>query len=274
MEKKEETVDNDILKECHKNLLEILLYFDAFCREHRLEYIIASGTAIGALRHQGFIPWDDDIDLLMHSDDIEKLIKLWDKEADTSRYFLQYKQSDKYYNSVVLKIRKNGTTCVDKRYTFVPMHWGIAIDIFPFYNAPRTVFGRRLMEILYKAAYKIAKISTEHFNWPGIFIQFSSSLTIFLLKCLKCLSDHAGENDYLFRPSYYGETPLIKRTDFYPLTEYCFEGHKVLGAAKTHKILKQKYGNYMKLPPEEKRVPGHQFIVDPYKDYSEYMTRM
>ena len=273
MERDEKKADIDTLKECQNNLLEILLYFDSFCRDYGLEYMVAGGTAIGALRHQGFIPWDDDIDVYMHADDIEKLIRLWEEKADTARYFLQYKQSDKNYNSVALKIRKNGTTSIDKRYTFIPMHWGIAIDIFPFYNAPRSVFGRRVMEILYKVAYETAKYTTKHYDWPQLLIQSSSQFTFFLLKFLKRLSDHAGKNEYLFRPSYYGEPPLLKRKDIYPLSEYYFEGHKVFGAKKTHKILKQKYGDYMKLPPEEKRVPSHQFIIDPHADYTEYMTQ-
>ena len=83
------------LRKWQMKLLEILVYFRDFCDSHNLRFYLAGGTSIGAVRHHGFIPWDDDIDVQMPRDDYEKLLKIWDKEADTSRFVCEYPTKEK-----------------------------------------------------------------------------------------------------------------------------------------------------------------------------------
>ena len=80
-EKKEVTI-----QEIQSKLLEILLYFQKFCQENGLGFVLAGGTCLGAVRHKGFIPWDDDVDVFMLRDDYEKLCRIWDEKADTEHY--------------------------------------------------------------------------------------------------------------------------------------------------------------------------------------------
>ena len=78
-EKKEVTI-----QEIQSKLLEILLYFQEFCQENGLGFVLAGGTCLGAVRHKGFIPWDDDVDVFMLRDDYEKLCRIWDEKAEST----------------------------------------------------------------------------------------------------------------------------------------------------------------------------------------------
>ncbi len=114
--------------------LELLKLFIKICEENNLKYFAAGGTLIGAIRHDGFIPWDDDIDLMMPRKDYEKFLEIAPNYLDDN-YFLQYYKTEKYYYNGHAQIRDNNTTCFTKNSYFDIKHnknSGIFIDIFPY----------------------------------------------------------------------------------------------------------------------------------------------
>ena len=114
----------------------ILDYFVKFCEENNLTYYLAYGTLIGAVRHKGFIPWDDDIDVHMPADDYIKFLKLFKEKNKNDDYFLQTIETEKYYHATFAKIRKNHSCMVEKEWSYMKIHKGINIDIFPLYTYP------------------------------------------------------------------------------------------------------------------------------------------
>lgn len=114
----------------HDLLFKLLCEFDRICQKHEIKYFLGGGTLLGAVRHKGFIPWDDDVDVMMLRPDYEKFLSVVEDELDESMFF-QSNQTDPQYHSVFTKIRLNGTSFVTSfSYQFHEMHQGIFIDIF------------------------------------------------------------------------------------------------------------------------------------------------
>lgn len=104
---------NGCLTQLHKTLVEILDYVVKICEENGLQYFVAYGSALGAYRHEGFIPWDDDIDIVLPRKDYEKLAKIL-KESNNEKYFYQDETNEKNYFLLFAKVRKNGTKFVER----------------------------------------------------------------------------------------------------------------------------------------------------------------
>lgn len=118
--------------------LEILNYIDTLCKKHNINYIINYGTLIGAVRHEGFIPWDDDIDLSMPREDYQRFINIFQKEK--SKYKLLSLETDKNYFNNFIKITDSTTKIIDTRNTKT-YESGIFIDIFPIdrFDDPKVI---------------------------------------------------------------------------------------------------------------------------------------
>lgn len=103
---------------------------DRVCEKHNILYWLDSGSMLGAVRHNGFIPWDDDLDIKMYRDDYEKFLAVAPQELK-KQYFLQTHQTDSEYPLFFAKVRKNNTFIDEKRYRRLNIHKGIYVDIFP-----------------------------------------------------------------------------------------------------------------------------------------------
>lgn len=110
--------------------LEILKVFHEYCAKHSLQYYLIGGALLGAVRHRGFVPWDDDIDVGMLREDYERLKKIWDRDP-IDGYFLQYNETDPAFARGIIKLRLNNTKVIEFSSRNVKMHNGIYIDIFP-----------------------------------------------------------------------------------------------------------------------------------------------
>lgn len=133
------------LRQLQLTELEILRYFDSFCREHELKYYIVAGTLLGAVRHGGFIPWDDDIDVAMPREDFE-LFKALMRDAPHDCYFYQCHDTEPNYVFGFSKLRLKGTAVCESYLENVEMEKGIYIDIFPLDPCPDGAKGRLMFK--------------------------------------------------------------------------------------------------------------------------------
>lgn len=118
------------MNELQKKQLELFKEFARVCEEHNLVYFANGGTCIGAIRHKGFIPWDDDLDVMMPREDYEKLLKLVNPFSD-KKYFLQTYKTDKHYLPNFAKLRDSSTTYIENFFCGIRQNHGVWIDIFP-----------------------------------------------------------------------------------------------------------------------------------------------
>ena len=125
------------LEEVHQIMLASMLRIDVFCKENNIKYFFTRGTQLGALRHHGFIPWDDDVDIYMLPEDLKRFRLLFNAEERMQEYFfLSNKQNEKEYYLSYDKIRVLGTNASDPRYVKFNVHQEMSIDIFPLYYLP------------------------------------------------------------------------------------------------------------------------------------------
>ena len=195
------------LEQVKKVSVDMLIDFDEFCKKHNLQYAISYGTALGAVRHGGFIPWDDDVDVDMPIKDYNKFVKLWTKFGDKQKYFLQTKKTDPHILLSFHRLRKIGTTWIDPGCQEIPIHWGIPIDIFPVYNLPK---GKRLRKIQRKIRkYSMRWCSYAWNNKDAITATrwIFKELTLLSLWALDMLSSIAQKSEKI-----YGSSGTIKGT--------------------------------------------------------------
>lgn len=129
-------MENEVLKRLQTTEMEILDVLDSFCARHGIQYSLAAGTAIGAIRHQGFIPWDDDIDIAMSRTEYNKFCRAW-KQNPIDGYYLENYLDDKYCGTSHAKLRKDGTVMLSEGEDEKHGHHGIWVDIFPCDKIPK-----------------------------------------------------------------------------------------------------------------------------------------
>lgn len=132
-------------------LLEMLKDFDAVCREHHISYQLFAGTALGAVRHHGFIPWDDDVDVILMRSEYDRLLTEAAGDFDPERYYVQ-RENSAHWPMQFSKLRRNHTACIEKYHPKDPLvHQGVYIDIFPCDNLSDRPLMRRLQFAASKA---------------------------------------------------------------------------------------------------------------------------
>lgn len=263
MEKKE-----DILIGIQKVLLYILLSFDKFCRENGLTYFLDSGTALGAVRHGGFIPWDDDVDVGMPREDYERLLQMGNRLP--GELFLQTRDTDTDYRRNSAKIRLRGTVFQEKEGSRYREN-GFFIDIFPFDNASPNrcrakmdgfILGRlhNLISSWWNGGEGSSKVHRMVVNL--IVKRIPESLIERLNeKFVRMCRKHEG-HDTGYLASYYWSMAfkhpyVFEVSKLLPVKEILFEGNPVMIMNDSDYYLRKMYGDYMQLPPEDKRSGHH-----------------
>ncbi len=266
----------------HGVMLELLLQLDSVCRKHDIRYMLFAGSAIGAVRHGGFIPWDDDLDVIMLRDDYERFLEAAAAELDASKYYVQAEFS-KHWPMHFSKLRKNGTACIER---YIPKdkesHRGIYIDIFPCDNLSDSPVVRRLQFLAAKAV--IAKnLGKRGYITDSIlkkvFIFFCRCVPIKHLHSFACGINlgETGSVHTFFAASRKYEKNVYPREWFTEIAMMPFEGGEYPVSAHYDALLTQLYGDYMSLPtPEERMCKVHADLVDTkhsYTDYLDYQSR-
>lgn len=269
----------DKLKQLQETILEIMDVVDKFCRENNISYSLYGGTALGAVRHKGFIPWDDDLDIIMAREDYDKFIELWQKNP-VSGYILQNKDNAETFKESFTKIRKDHTTFLQHDWERGLYHTGIFVDIMPFDRIPNGKLPRLLFKwraikylLLVKDFSPASSTGLQKviYRFLSLFYPKKSrrKRRINLLDCLTKYNSDKSLCLYCFNG-----TRGLKR--IYPcdmidsLVEVPFDGHMYFCAADMDAFLKLQYGDYMKLPPvEERKWTHHPIIIDFDRNYEE-----
>ena len=254
------------LDEVKKIALDILVYFDAFCRKHDIKYSLGEGTLIGAVRHKGFIPWDDDIDLLMTSDQYKKFLSIY---------------KEKEYNLMTVEKGSNwwGTVsrlCDPKTEVFFPdqkeSNHGVWIALTPIYHKPDDEKEWHKIEKKRNFYFDCCRLKDSYWtpksgvpkNVVKLFcrtVLFPFSIFHFQSRAQKIMTKYDNiptKNVVKPRLEYY-------RWDTYPSNifnnyiELDFEGYKFMAFANYDTYLRGQYGDYMTPPPEKERVPKHDY---------------
>ena len=257
--------------------LQILDEIDRFCRKHGLRYSLAYGTMLGAVRHKGFIPWDDDIDIIMPIEDYNNFTKLWTNETPEG-LFLQNKFIENGFTQNFTKIRKDHTTFLQSKQDLeANIHTGIFIDIFPGYRVAPSKIGRKKQLLSSAVNLLYARGKTEgSFRVASLIEKLLLSLPAGCKLRLYASSDRYLQKNKDTLLDFYFPSTIKWAKKVYPsdmfdnLIEMEFEGRKYLCVKEYDKILTYEYGDYMKLPPMEKRVQTHHPILINYeKNYDE-----
>ena len=132
---------NGSIKDVQIVCLEILKEIDRICKQNGILYWMEGGSMLGAVRHHGFIPWDDDLDIAMFRDDYNRFLEIASKELKEN-YFLQTHQTDPEYPLFYAKVRKNNTFIDERSYQDLNIHKGIFVDIFPVDGLYNGLYGR------------------------------------------------------------------------------------------------------------------------------------
>lgn len=265
-----EKMTSQQLREIKKISLDMLVYFDDFCKTHNLEYAVSYGTVLGAVRHGGFIPWDDDVDVDMPAEDYHRFVKLWGRFGDKENYFLQTKKTNPHIECSFHRLRKNGTSWIDPGCEKMPLHWGIPIDIFPVYNLPDNRCLRKIQRKLRKYSMKWCSFAWNNLGAPKIKMWFYKELTLLSLWALKVISDIGQKSGKIYIIWNSEKKREVEKDLIFPTKPILFEGIELQGPRQAEKYLEWTYGDWMTPPSEEDR-EGHVIgILDLQKDSSEY----
>lgn len=262
---------------------EILDVIHDFCKNNNLCYSLAYGTLLGAVRHQDFIPWDDDVDVMMPREDYDRLLALWSASAPRGYLLETDTMTDDYVNNFA-KIRKDHSTFIQYESERKEKHHkGIFVDIFPLDRCAEGFLSAKIqnaffaLNLLYNRGY-----TSGRGGWMGMAEKLLLKVTpksayrklsVFFGRLSR--SWNKNRSAKLISPCTFQD---LKR--FYPsnlfdeFTELPFHGKKYCAVKQYDTFLKTRYGDYMQLPPEEERVWKHRpLLIDFEHNYEELSNR-
>jgi lipopolysaccharide cholinephosphotransferase len=257
-----------------KHLQQVLLYIikdiDKLCTLHGIEYYLTGGSALGAIRHRGFIPWDDDLDILMTSDNYKKFCHICKTELDTQKYYFQEGLIDWHLN--FSKIRLKGTYMeeVEADYSIAKENRGIFVDIFKLDNVSSSKWKQFWQYFCAKVwlSYMLGRRTYQSASGKQKRMMFFAN--ILSIPAIKKFFHHQVERYDNCAVDYYGlffgrtrfHNSIMKREVYGHPVRVPFEDIELPVPEKVHEHLIGLFGNYMQLPPEEKRRPIHTTGID------------
>ena len=263
-------IDLQKLWECE---LDILEHFDQFCRNNGLKYSLAYGTLLGAVRHGGFIPWDDDIDVIMPRKDYEYLVNNWDVKV----YIVQNKRTNDDFNQNFTKIRKDHTAFIQFEFEkYTSYHKGIFIDIFPGDHVAPSKFQRKIqfafcaVNLLYSREGIVSRKLTLG-EKALLAIPRKWRLAIRNWSEIQVQRWNNCNTEYMFPSPIKDAKIYCDNSLFDRLIDIRFCGRTFKGTKDYDCFLHQQYGDYMVLPDEKERVYTHHPLFVSYdQNYGEH----
>lgn len=229
------------LQKHHTKLLELLQAFDQICRDNDINYWISSGTALGAVRHGGFIPWDDDADVEMLRSDFEKLQKNF---LLNDKYALQTKNTDFYYSAPYGKFRDLNSIIVEHPQDYNYKYKGVYIDIFVLDKMPSKILfkicGRLGWPLVLRGGAVRNKWSKITYSLHKYVLHFFFMLLRYIFQIIPSKKYRHCLGSTFPKPRYL--------QDILPLRDINFEGITLKGPNNMDSYLKNIYGDYMSLP--------------------------
>ena len=247
--------EGSLLRRQQMRMLDILLEVDKICKRHDIQYWLSSGTLIGAMRHDGFIPWDDDLDIEMMRSDYLRLMEVLPKELP-EWLALQNSDTDENYFFFYAKVRDRRSRMLEQNnYDRIWKEQGIYIDILPMEQHP--IWLHKLTEKTVGHMYKIWRTSTDDQKAIKSVRRIFDFNDRILFPCLRFFTFHFSLFTSKVITSGMG-IPFHNRRyakEIFPLTTHVFEGYQlpVPGNADAH--LRHLFGDYMKLPDLNKLAP-------------------
>lgn len=278
-----------VLEKLHSVELSMLKDFMKLCDDNNIEYFAISGTAIGAVRHQGFIPWDDDIDVAMPRDDFEKLLPLVEKEMG-DKYLIMNAERYPNYPLMTTRMTMRGTKFKEEALKNIDAPLGIFLDLYPLdkvsdnpkearRQARDAWFWSKIL-ILRSIPFPMLGFS----GWKAKIIHAICGLAHLVLSILhvpktwiykKAYEAETRSNHYTKTKNldfFCDTTPymnLYAVKDIYPLRKLPFEDVELNFPHNLHNNLTGMYGDYMQLPPEEKRKNHYPYELEFFKEMKE-----
>jgi lipopolysaccharide cholinephosphotransferase len=283
---REEVRDEFLVDETRKKVwaigIDLLLQVDRICKKYGFQYYLMYGSLLGAIRHKGFIPWDDDIDIAMPRKDYEEFLKVAAADLDAP-YFLQTPETDCGYYYSFAKLRNSNTTGMIPWFRYSDFNMGFALDIFPVdvcklegvedrfhiikkMNIDNSTYMRMKNPDLSEAdklrvsQYRGGDPLVRYHEIQRIAMQFEEE------------RDEVSQRIVAVATVYDYQKQIFDASDVENVLYVSFEGFKFPIPVGYDKILKTLYGDYMAFPPVEKRGTWHRDkIIDPDKSYREYL---
>lgn len=263
-------------------ILEIMVYVDKICRKYDIDYCLMGGSALGAKRHGGFIPWDDDLDIFMTPDNYERFRGIFAKQEDTGLFYLQeWGLTDGMVT--ISKVRMNRTAYIEPDFKNWDMHHGIYIDIFILHTCPD---GRllQLWQCLW-GKYVITKglalrNGGRHTGWKGLAVKMAGLLPekwgirYGLKQVYRYRNRETGFYCNFLGKAFFKNA--IYKKEFFTKTVYVpFETIELRVPEKLHEFLSERFGDYQKIPsPEQIKWEQHAEQWDTIRDFRELVSNV
>ena len=241
--------EGSTLRKAQMRELEILLEVDKICRKHNIEYVLDYGTLLGAVRHGGFIPWDDDLDIAVRREDFPRLRKILQKELPNNLLF-QDRTTEINFAMPFAKVRDK-YSIFDERYFKRIKQRGIYIDIFSI-EPVVPLWLKKPIDFVYIRCIRGVHNYSDRFieKFLGYLCYPPTIIIVWLCRiCAKIMHINMFGHQYGWKSQLYMDKSAI-----FPAREIQFEGYSFFAPNDTDGYLRKLYGDYMQIPPVEKRI--------------------
>lgn len=247
----------------------MLMDIDEASKKAGVLYFLCAGTALGAIRHKGFIPWDDDIDLMVYRDNIDAFISAMEENLPEGKYYIQRPFTEDWCHPYY-KIRMNGTTAIEEEYLESRTHQGLFIDVFVANRYPESAIRCHLTNGSMRLVGVLENMCNRTIGKKGLID--TQKLWLISLKTVHRMMDlfpEKGSTRWHNRTCSYriiNDTELLESS-----MDVQFEGGVFPTYSDVDTYLSKLYGDYMELPPEDKRVGEHLMAFDATMDYKDWL---
>ena len=263
------------VEDVHNHILKILVAIDKCAQEHNLDYFIWAGTMLGAIRHRGFIPWDDDLDIAMPRESYDRLIEHC-HEWLPDNFEMVCTETDDTYPLPFAKIQDADTTLIERMH--LKYVGGIYIDVFPIDGVPNSKIAQRLHLAAYeywnRVRYLIHRDPYKHghgaSSWIPLLCRRLYTMAGVQSKIRQLLHKYPYSESRMVADYDDGMRGIIDKAILGRPTPYRFESAEVKGVEQYDKYLSNKYGDYMVIPDKQHQRQHNFHYVDLNKPYREY----